>query len=73
MMMRIKAVTRLLHSKNDADVHAHNSRIAYDKQEQKELEALGIKVLRHTNADVLQNIEGVLYDIVQTTPHSPPS
>ncbi len=57
----------------DGDVHAYNSRIIYDKQRQKEIEALGIKVLRYTNNDVIQNTEGVLYDIVQTTPHSPPS
>ena len=59
--------------KIDGDVHAYNSRISYDKQRQKEIEALGIKVLRYTNNDVIQNIKGVLYDIVQTTPHSPPS
>ncbi len=38
----------------------------------KRIEALGIKVLRYTNIDVVKNIEGVLYDIAQTTPHSPP-
>jgi very-short-patch-repair endonuclease len=57
----------------DGDVHAYNSRIVYDKKRQKEIEALGIKVLRYTNNDVIQNIEGVLYDIIATTPHSPPS
>ena len=57
----------------DGDVHAYDSGIVYDKQRQKEIEALGIKVLRYTNNDVIQNTEGVLYDIVQTTPHSPPS
>ena len=57
----------------DGDVHAYNSRIIYDKQRQKEIEALGIKVLRYTNADVINNIEGVLFDIVATTPDSPPS
>lgn len=57
----------------DGDVHAYNSRIVYDKKRQKEIEALGIKVLRYTNNDVTQNIEGVLYDIIAATPHSPPS
>ena len=57
----------------DGDVHAYKSRIVYDKQRQKEIEALGIKVLRYTNNDIIQNIEGVLYDIIATTPHSPPS
>ena len=57
----------------DGDVHAYSSKIVYDKQRQKEIEALGIKVLRYTNTDVRNNIEGVLYDIVATTPSSPPS
>ena len=57
----------------DGDVHDYNSRIAYDKQRQREIEALGIKVLRYTNNDVIKNIEGVLSDIIATTPHSPPS
>ncbi len=57
----------------DGDVHVFSSRIVYDKQRQKEIEALGIKVLRYTNTDILNNIEGVLYDIMTTTPHSPPS
>ncbi len=57
----------------DGDVHGYNSRIAYDKQRQREIEVLGIKVLRYTNNDVIKNIAGVLSDITATTPHSPPS
>ncbi len=57
----------------DGDVHGYNSRITYDKQRQRDIEKLGIKVLRYTNNDVIKNIEGVLSDIIATTPHSPPS
>ncbi len=57
----------------DGDVHCYNSRITYDKQRQKDIEALGIKVLRYTNIDVIKNLEGVLNDIITTTPLSPPS
>ena len=57
----------------DGDVHGYNSRIAYDKQRQREIEVLGIKVLRYTNNDVIKNLESVLSDIIATTPHSPPS
>ncbi len=57
----------------DGDVHAYDSRIVYDKQRQKEIEALGIKVLRHTNTDVLNNIECALCNTATTTPLSPPS
>jgi very-short-patch-repair endonuclease len=57
----------------DGNIHGYNSRIAYDMQRQRDIEALGIKVLRYTNNDVIKNIEGVLSDIITTTPHSPPS
>ena len=57
----------------DGDVHFYDSRITCDKKRQKEIEALGIKVLRYTNNDVIRNLKGVLNDIVATTPLSPPS
>ncbi len=58
----------------DGGVHCYDSRITYDKQRQKEIEALGIKVLRYTNTDVIKDLEGVLNDIIKTTtPLSPPS
>ncbi len=57
----------------DGDVHGYTSRIAYDKQRQREIEVLGIKVLRYTNNDVIKNLESVLSDITATTPLSPPS
>jgi len=57
----------------DGGVHCYDSRITYDEQRQKEIEELGIKVLRYTNNDVVKNLEGVLNDIVTTTPLSPPS
>ncbi len=58
----------------DGDVHCYDSRVAYDKQRQREIETLGIKVLRYTNIDVARNLDGVLNDIViKTTPLSPPS
>ncbi len=57
----------------DGDVHYYDSRAVFDEKRQKDIEALGIKVLRYTNNDVIKNIEGVLSDIIATTPHSPPS
>ncbi|MFQ5963876.1 MAG: endonuclease domain-containing protein [Candidatus Scalinduaceae bacterium] len=58
----------------DGGVHYYNSRIISDSQRQKVIEALGIKVLRYTNNDILKNIEGVIQDIIiKTTPKSPPS
>ncbi|MCF6150621.1 MAG: endonuclease domain-containing protein [Candidatus Kuenenia sp.] len=57
----------------DGGVHYYDSRMATDFQREKDIEALGIKVLRYTNIDVLKNIKGVLQDIIEkTTPLSPP-
>lgn len=56
----------------DGDVHGYNSRTVYDKQRQKDIESLGIKVLRYTNNDVIKNTNGVLHDIITTIPQSPP-
>ncbi len=57
----------------DGDVHCYDSRVAYDKKRQGEIEALGIRVLRYTNIDVTRKLDGVLNDILKTTPLSPPS
>ena len=50
----------------DGDVHGYNSRMIHDKQRQRGIEALGIKVLRYTNNDVIKNIKGVLHNIITT-------
>jgi very-short-patch-repair endonuclease len=57
----------------DGGVHYYDSRAIFDKQRQRDIEDLGIKVLRYTNNDVIKNIEGVLNNIIATTPNSPPS
>jgi very-short-patch-repair endonuclease len=57
----------------DGNVHGYDSRTVYDKQRQRYIEALGIKVLRYTNNDIVNNIDGVLHDILRTSPFSPPS
>ena len=58
----------------DGGVHYYNSRIVSDVQRRKDIEALGIKVLRYTNKAVRKNMKGGLQDIImKTTPQSPPS
>ena len=52
----------------DGDVHGYYSQIVSDKQRQRAIEALGIKVLRYTNNDIIRNIDSVLQDIISTTP-----
>ena len=52
----------------DGDVHGYYSQIVSDKQRQRAIEDLGIKVLRYTNNDIIRNIDSVLQDIISTTP-----
>jgi very-short-patch-repair endonuclease len=44
----------------DGGQHFTNSAIKYDNARSKYLEELGLTVLRFTNLDVLENIEGVM-------------
>ena len=46
----------------DGDSHARQE--AYDHQRTRRLEALGLTVIRYTNRDVMQNIEGVYLDLM---------
>ncbi|MBM4066683.1 MAG: endonuclease domain-containing protein [Planctomycetes bacterium] len=59
----------------DGDVHGYNSQVIRDKRRQREIEALGIKVLRYTNNDIIKNVKGVLHNIITTIqpPLTPPS
>ncbi|MCL4509956.1 MAG: endonuclease domain-containing protein [Bacteroidetes bacterium] len=49
----------------DGDVHGYDSRISADLKRQKEIEEIGIKVIRYTNSDVKENLDGVLQNILQ--------
>ncbi|MGB8658776.1 MAG: DUF559 domain-containing protein [Candidatus Zixiibacteriota bacterium] len=55
----------------DGDSHAEN--VGYDKTRTEVLTQLGLQVLRYTNRDVCNNIEGVYQDLMEIiTPLSPP-
>ena len=61
----------------DGNSHFTNEAIMDDIQRTKYIESLGIKVVRYFNNDILNNIEGVYYDLVNTikdiqTPLNPP-
>ena len=45
----------------DGDSHADS--VEYDAERTKVLAALGLKVVRYTNDEVLQNIQGVFDDL----------
>ena len=54
----------------DGDSHADNAE--YDKMRINILKQYGLKVLRYTNRDVMNNIDGVYQDLMQViTPPSP--
>ncbi len=46
----------------DGDSHAEQA--GYDEYRTHKLNALGVRVLRYTNADVMNNLEGVYADLV---------
>lgn len=56
----------------DGDVHGESEQARLDVIRQREIESLGIRLLRYSNHDIYQNIDGVLSDIFRTTPLSPP-
>lgn len=49
----------------EIDGPSHDVRVAYDEARIKLIEAQGYRVLRFTNEDVMQNLEGVLMMIGQ--------
>ncbi|MCK5332673.1 endonuclease domain-containing protein [Candidatus Parcubacteria bacterium] len=49
----------------DGDVHGFDSNIIKDKDRQKFIESLGFTVLRYTNEEVKQNINGVVEDLIR--------
>ena len=47
----------------EIDGDSHATQVEYDAERTRFLNALGLTVLRYTNRDVLQNIEGVFEDL----------
>jgi len=48
----------------EVDDQSHNNRVLYDNQRTKFLETMGIKVIRYTNQQVINNTQVVFEDIV---------
>lgn len=53
------------------DVHGYRSRRILDLERKKRIESFGIKLLSYTNTQVIEEIEGVLEDIVSNLPPTP--
>ena len=49
----------------DGDIHAHHQKAHHDVIRQTNLENRGFTVIRYTNNEVRENLEGVLSDILQ--------
>ena len=47
----------------DGDVHGVGDQVLRDQEREKKLRSLGLQVIRYTNDDILNNIEGVLEDL----------
>lgn len=62
----------------DGDVHGLEEQVLKDRNREQELQSLGVQVIRYTNDDVLNNVEGVLEDLGHrllsgsTSPHPSP-
>ncbi|HRJ31148.1 MAG TPA: endonuclease domain-containing protein [Cyclobacteriaceae bacterium] len=56
----------------DGDIHFQNDNPAYDKGRTEQLDALGVKIIRFTNEQVLKDISSVLSEITKhlTLPNS---
>lgn len=53
------------------DVHGYRRRQEFDLQRQRKIESLGVKLLSYTNSQVVEEIEGVLKDILFNLPPTP--
>lgn len=49
----------------DGDSHADADQIVKDKQREKYLLALGLRVIRYINDDIVKNLDGVLEDLIE--------
>ena len=56
----------------DGDIHYTENAQEYDRQRTEILEGYGLKVIRFTNQEVLQNLAGVVVVIEESIPPSPP-
>ena len=55
----------------EIDGHSHDSATAYDSRRTEHLRRLGFQVIRFTNEEVFENLEGVLISISQTLAAQP--
>jgi len=47
----------------DGATHSSEKEIIYDKERQKYLESLGLKIKRYTNTEIKENLSDLMYDL----------
>ena len=53
------------------DVHGYGGRQKFDLDRKRKIESLGIKLLSYTNLQVVEEMDGVLEDILFNLPPTP--
>ena len=48
----------------EVDGRSHDERTDYDSKRTESLQRLGLKIIRYSNTEVMQNIEGVYFDLM---------
>ena len=49
----------------EIDGESHNEQTNYDKQRSENLNKIGIKIIRYSNYDVMNNFDGVYFDLIK--------
>ena len=49
----------------EIDGESHNEQISYDKQRSESINKIGIKIIRYSNYEVMNNLDGVYFDLIK--------
>ncbi len=49
----------------EIDGKSHNEQTNYDKQRSENLNKIGIKIIRYSNYDVMNNLDGIYFDLIK--------
>ncbi|MCK4694987.1 MAG: endonuclease domain-containing protein [Candidatus Cloacimonetes bacterium] len=49
----------------EIDGESHNEKMSYDKQRSVSINKIGIKIIRYSNYDVMNNLDGVYFDLIK--------
>lgn len=49
----------------EVDGESHNYKITYDNKRSIDINKIGIKIIRYSNYDVMNNLDGVYFDLIK--------